>query len=257
MRHRQHKVRLIVALGAVLLALGFSASARAQGITWDRPQSVTRKAKPKRKYRAHGRVKVRPKVETAPLLTVQYLLMKLRPDGTQLAINPGSQLNNGDMLRLAVTPNQEGFLYIIHQYEGEDGQILFPNSRVNDGQNFVAKNQEFLLPPPNCGAGDPRACWYPVTPSPKKEFFIVIFSRDLILDLPNQAAQEALSAGGAVKKEIIDEYLKSVNPADYLVKGRPSTATAGTPSPYAVWVINKNTKDNEEIVLRVPLNKAS
>jgi hypothetical protein len=245
-------------LGGFLLALGFTRDSTAQdsSITWDKPQTVERKVKPRRQYRPQPRRTARPKAETTPLLTVQYRLLKLRPQGTQLDIHPASQVFAGDMLRLAVTPNQEGFLYVIHQYEGEDGTILFPNTRVNDGQNFVAKNQEFLLPPGNCGAPDPRACWYKVSPSTKKEYFIVVFSRDLILDLPSQAAQAALASGGAVKSALIDEYVRTVNPQrDYVITGRPRGARIGTASPYAVWVINKNAKDNEEIVLRVPLNK--
>ena len=258
MRPGTRTFRLVAFLGYLLPALGLTAAAAAQdsSLTWDRPQKVERKAKPRRRYRPRARVRTRPKVETAPLLTVQYRLIKIRPDGTQLDIHPASQLNAGDLLRLAVTPNQEGFLCIIHQYEGEDGQILFPNSRVNDGQNFVAKNQEFLLPPPNCGEPDPRRCWYAVTPSAKKEYFIVVFSRDLILDLPNQAAAATLAAGGAVPRGVIEDYMKAVNPADYVITGRPRDARVGTASPYAVWVINKNRSDNEEIVLRVPLNIA-
>jgi hypothetical protein len=41
---------------------------------------------------------------------------------------------------------------------------------------------------------------------------------------------------------------------DYKVYSRPAGATSPT-SRYAVWVTNINRADNEEIILRVPLNK--
>lgn len=225
-------------------------------LVWDQEAEVT----PRRKLKRKPNPKRNPdrKIERTTLLTVQYLLLKRRPDGKQSEVSPVAQISTGDQLRLSVTANQEGYLYVIHQYEGEDGRILFPDTRINDGGNLVAKDREFLLPPINCGASssDLADCWYQVKPSPKKEYFVVVFSRDLILDLPYDAVQTGLS-GGTVKKELIEDYAKSVDPQkSYLIRGRPRNARGGAgASPYAVWVTNVNKQDNEEIVLRVPLNK--
>ncbi|HEY0004954.1 MAG TPA: DUF4384 domain-containing protein [Pyrinomonadaceae bacterium] len=260
MRIKHHSFYLAATLAGALLAPGIigpvSALAQESSTTWDKPQQVERKAKPRRQYRPRPKVAVRPKVERAPLLTVQYRLLKLRENGTATEINPATTVHAGDMLRLGVTANQDGFLYIVHQKEGQDGVILFPSSRVNDGQNFVARNREFVLPSSFCDNGNLNNCWYKVTNDPGKDFFIVIFSRDLILDLPNQAAT-TLSAGGIVKKEIIDEYMSNVKASDYILTSRPRNFKSNTPGgPYSVWVTNRNPKDNEEIILRVPLSKA-
>ncbi|PYS58947.1 MAG: hypothetical protein DMF76_17875 [Acidobacteria bacterium] len=168
--------------------------------------------------------------------------------------------HNGDQLRLGVTANQDGFLYVIYQKEGQDGLIMFPDSRVNNGENDVTKNQEFILPPVNCPAPDPNECWYKVTNEPTKEFFIIVFSRDQIVDLPNkaganEAVREAL-ASGVLKKEVIDSYMKSARMQDYKIYGRPANAK-NPGSRYAVWVTNTNRADNEDIIVRVPLNKGS
>lgn len=243
---------------AALCALGLSgtqvANAQETSTTWDKPQQVARKAKPKRVYRPRVRTaRVRPKVEVAPLLTVQYRVLKLRPDGSQAEASVATVFHPGDMLRLGVTANQDGFLYIIHQNEGGDGQIMFPDSRVNDGANFVGKNQEFILPPVNCPLPNPRDCWYRVTNSTEKEYFIIVFSRDQITDLPNQAAL----SGGTVPKSIIDDYVANAHVRDYKIASRPpNLRRVATPAgPYALWVTNTNREDNEEIILRVPLNK--
>jgi hypothetical protein len=164
----------------------------------------------------------------------------------------------GDQLRLGVTANQDGFLYVIYQKENEDGLVMFPDSRVNNGENYVGRNQEFILPPVNCPAQDPNQCWYQVTNDPTKEFFIVVFSRDQIVDLPNSAGGsevvKSALASGVLKKEIIDAYIKSARMQDYKLYSRPSNATnAG--SRYAIWVTNINRTDNEEVIVRVPLNK--
>jgi hypothetical protein len=254
------RVATLLSLLLLLVVTG-SAPALAQesSTTWDKPQQVQRQVKPKRVYRPHKKYRVRPKVELAPLLTVQYRVLIKRPDGTEGESSVASVFHPGDQLRLGVTANQDGFLYIVYQKEGQDGVIQFPDSRVNHGENQVGRNQEFVLPPINCPAPDPSECWYKVNSDPQKEYFIIVFSRDQILDLPNSAGgssdevRQALSSG-VLKKEVIDTYLKSARVQDYKIYSRPPSANSPA-SRYAIWVTNTNRSDNEEIILRVPLNK--
>lgn len=263
MKSRNTKVhRIGILLGLLLpFAIGTLEPVVAQesSTTWDKPQQVQRQAKAKRVYRPRRRYRVRPKVELAPLLTVQYRVLIKRPDGTEGESSVASVFHPGDQLRLGVTANQDGFLYIVHQKEGQDGVIQFPDSRVNNGENQVGRNQEFVLPPINCPLPNPSDCWYKVNSDPEKEYFIIVFSRDQILDLPNSAGgsndavRQALSAG-VLKKEVIDSYLSSARLQDYKMYSRPARANSPA-SRYAIWVTNTNRADNEEIILRVPLNK--
>lgn len=257
---RRHCVLpLVIAFVGVML---FASMAFGQetATTWDKPQQVQRKEKPKRVYRPTTRNKVRPKAQLAPLLTVQYRVLIKRPDGTQGESSVASVFHVGDMLRLGVTANQSGYLYVIYQKEDQDGLVMFPDSRVNNGENYVARNQEFILPPVNCPAADPTQCWYTVTNDPTKEFFIVVFSRDQIVDLPNSAggneAVKSALASGVLKKEIIDGYIKSARMQDYKLYSRPANAR-NPGSRYAIWVTNTNRADNEEVIVRVPLNKGT
>lgn len=229
--------------------------------TWDKPAQVQRQVKPKRVYRPHRKYRTRPKVETAPLLTVQYRVLIKRSDGSEGESSLASVFHTGDRLRLGVTANQDGFLYVVHQKEGEDGLIMFPDSRVNHGENYVTNNQEFILPPVDCPLPDPdNSCWYEVTDDPAQEYFIIVFSRDQITDLPNTAggpdAIKRVLTSGVVKKDIIESYIKSARVQDYKIYGRPRGAST-LASRYAVWITNMNRLDNEEIILRVPLNKGS
>jgi Domain of unknown function (DUF4384) len=229
--------------------------------TWSKPQQVQRQVKAKRVYRPRRKYVTRPKVEIAPLLTVQYRVMIKRPDGSEGESSLASVFHTGDLLRLGVTANQDGFLYVVYQKEGQDGQIMFPDSRVNHGENYVTNNQEFILPPLQCPLPNPDDCWYKVTDDPTQEFFIIVFSRDQITDLPNSAGRpnegikKALSSG-VVKKEIIEDYIRNAHIQDYKIYGRPSRSKLPG-SRYAVWITNMNRQDNEEIILRVPLNKGS
>jgi hypothetical protein len=260
MTYRFVNFRLVAILIGIVLAQVFtgdrSVSAQESATTWDKPQEIQAPAapKPRRKRRPTRKIvhRGRQLVEQAPFLTVQYRLLKFKDNSLPVELAAQSVLHPGDLLRLAVTPNQDGFLYIVHQFEGEDGQIIFPDSHVNDGQNFVVKNREFILPPSMCGSSDPTDCWYKVTPTDKQEFFIVVFSRDQISDLPNQATV----SGGVIKKEVIEEYTSQHPERNYKIGFRPPRAKlAFQGGVNALWITNINPKDNEEIIARFPLIK--
>jgi len=222
--------------------------AQVDSVTYDRPVEVERREKPRRKPR-RPRAKPTPRkprvVEKVLLLAVQYRILKVGTDGVMEETN--ATLNTffaGDRLRLAVKANQDGYLYVIHQPgKGMDGRIIFPQSRVNNGQNYVSRNQELLLPS-NC---DPKIakgadCSFPVMPPAGQEYLTVIFSRDMLLDLPNEAAQ----AGGVVRAAVIEQLFSESGQSIERVKGDTK---------YAIKLVNVNKADNEEIIQTLVLNK--
>lgn len=256
MLKRPHRLRFLVALAAILLLaqgpLWWPPAAHAQEdkVTWDRPTAIKRAA-PKRGrirrpvVRRGPRKPVEKPVEEAPLLTMQWRVMKVNTDGTQNETNPGATFYPGDRLRLAVKVNQPGYLTIIHQSApDQDGAIIFPDSRINGGQNYVKKNEEFTIPS-LCPAGiKPSDCALVVAGPAGRELFTLIFSRDLISDLTLKATQ------GALKPQLLQQ-LKAES-GQILKRGQG----IGT-GPYTIWVANTNVQDNEEIIETLVLNKGA
>lgn len=237
-------------IGSLLLPLLLFApklAAQVDSVTYDKPVTVERKEKPRRRMRKPRPkpTKKRPKiVEQVPLLAVQYRILKVDMDGAMQETN--AALNTffaGDRLRLAVKANQDGYLYIIQQTSRDAvGQIIFPQSRVNSGQNYVTKNQELILPS-NCPPGTkPADCSLIVMPPAGQEYFTLIFSRDMLLDLPNLATE----AGGGVKPAVIQQLLNESGQSLEIVQGDTK---------FALKIVNINTKDNEEIIKTLVLNK--
>jgi hypothetical protein len=244
---RSNKFWLLALSAAIVLSLGLSnrTSARAQegAFTWDKPQTVIRKAKPRYIRRVTPRAPKPKPVEQVPLLTLQWRVLKVGPDGTQNETNPGATFYPGDRLRVAVKVNQSGYLTIIHQgAPDKDGAVIFPDSRINNGQNYVNKNQEFVIPSA-CPAGiNPRDCALVVAPPAGREYFTLVFSRDLISDLT------AKVAAGGLNPQVLQQ-LKTES-GQILKRGQGINT-----GPYAIWVVNTNTKDNEEIIETLVLNK--
>ena len=81
-------------------------------VFWDAPVKVSRTstAKPGRKPRPKP---VKP--EEVPLLTLNYQVLTRGDGGTMQRVDAAQQdFKTGDQMKLAVTPNQSGFLYIVH-----------------------------------------------------------------------------------------------------------------------------------------------
>jgi len=234
-------------------APGQSASAQAR---WDdvvpikRPPAnprrrapIARPAQPNR--RAPARARTAPTVERAALLTLQWRIVKFKEDGYQEETSGGATFMPNDKIRLAVKANQGGYLYIIRQNTpGAEGQLLFPDKRHLKGKNFVQKNQEYILPSDCSNFEVP--CWYSIQPPAGQELFTLIFSREPIEELPNDATE----GGAPIAAQVLTELKSS--------SSQKLTRQQGTfNSRYTIWIRNTNTEDNEEIIETLVLIKGN
>jgi hypothetical protein len=249
MRATLSRIRLWTTVAATLLISGLFVTLAAQdspSLVWDRPVTVKRVAKAKRV--SHPRRKT----EKVPLLTLEWRVLKRLEDGKGIETNPSTVFHTGDRVRLGVKANQDGYLYIIHHSEGQDGSLIFPDSRINHGENFVKKDLEYILPAfcPTPEFEDPKDCWWRMTPPSSREEFTVIFSRDMITSLPNQISV----SGGVIKLETIQDIKSSTG---QVIKrtSRPflRPEEGGGAGRYITWVTNTNTKDNEELIETIVL----
>lgn len=211
-----------------------------------------------RKSAAKTKAVAKPAVRTVqvPLLAAQLRLLTVDKTGQESEVNPLAAFTPNDRLRLSIKANQRGYLYIIRQASPEaDGEIIFPTTLVNNGSNYVAANTEYILPS-NCPPDyvpEPRECaltLFPYDDSPQ-EYFTLIFTRDSLVDLPNDVKNtrvslaNLLSAGKIGAKTLIDLIEDS---------GQDLVSQPGD-TPFAMRIVNINPKDNEEIIETFVLSK--
>lgn len=240
---------LTVVLAAGLIVSGAFASRRIAAKTagpvqsgdpslvWTVPVKVTRPTpKPNRKPR---KPRPKPVVEKVPLLSLRWGVLKRDEQLNPQPANPDTAFQIGDRVALKFKVNQNGYLYIVKNTDDSDDQpLLFPDSRINGGQNFVRKDQEIIIPS-NCPAdyNDAKGrCWFKVTD--EKDELTLIFSRDLITDLPEKV-KEAKDA--KVKKQGLIE----------IKRGSGQQLDRAKFDPYTVQITNKNRSDNEELVTTI------
>ena len=270
MRSRLLSITLITIVICGLFAnnlLTETASAKGDNsLFWDAPVKVSQPAKAKP---GRTRPKPRPKPdssgrEESPLLTLKYNMLLRGPGGTPEKVDPARDWKVGDQLRLAVTPNQSGFLYIVHQSVDDKGKIIdqphiiFPSPGINAGNNEVVKDKEYVVPKYCPEFENPDDCWWEITPPGGTDSFTVIFSRDKITDLKNKLTEsDAKEGGDAVKAETIATIKKASNTksiarADKIrVNSRSTTESDGT------YVQNTSKEDNEELFEVIDLKHPS
>jgi hypothetical protein len=191
-----------------------------------------------------------------PLLAAQLRLLTVDKEGKETEVNPIAAFTPNDRLRMSIKANQSGYLYVIRQASPEaDGEIIFPTTLVNNGSNLVKANVEYVLPR-NCPVEyvpEPRECaltLFPYDQSPQ-EYFTLIFTRDSLIDLPNDVKNtrgsltNLMSAGKIEAKTLIALIEDS---GEDLISQQGDT-------PFAMRIVNINPKDNEEIIETFVLSK--
>lgn len=79
-------------------------------------------------------------------LGIGYTLFKKNTQGEFVRVSTQEVFKSGDTARLLVETNLDGYLYIFNRENGQAPVLLYPNSQVQDGNNFVKAHQTFWLP---------------------------------------------------------------------------------------------------------------
>jgi hypothetical protein len=124
------------------------------------------------------------------------------------------------------------------------GELVFPDSRFNSGQNFLKKGIE-VKAPSGCPAGTAlQLCSYVVDGEVGKEVFTMVFTRNSLFSLLESATGPDNSQ---IKPQALAAYVSSLH-QQLSVSGSPG-------SPFGRRIRNTNPKANDKIVVLLPLNK--
>ena len=252
MQSRLSRTCLVVAAtGALLIPAIFApgVDAQKQGAPlWDKVVTVKRVDKPNRKP-SHPL----PKTQNARFLTLQWRLLKRGDNNVQQEADPSQVLHNEDQIKLAVTTNQAGYLYVIHRMDNGDGRLVFPDPRSNEGRNEVKKDQEYVVPSYCPAFRDPNDCWWEMVPPTGRENFIVVFSRDEFEKLPRRATvNNGEYESPIVQRDLIEDLINTSRQKVKEATGRLTIPGKRAPR-FATRLQNINLEDNEELIGRIQL----
>lgn len=254
MQSRLSKTCLIAAAaGALIFPALFAPRVEAQkqgAPLWYSVVTVKRVEKPNRKRTTPVSKTGR---QRAALLTLQWRLLERGDNNVQKEADPSQVFHNEDQLKLAITTNQDGYLYVINRMDNGDGRLVFPDPRSNEGRNVVKKNQEYVVPSYCPSFPNPNDCWWEMAPPTGRENFIVVFSRDEYDKLPRRVA---IDNGDyqypIISRDLIEDLVNTSRQKVREATGR--LAIPGKePARFATRLQNINLEDNEELIGRIQL----
>jgi hypothetical protein len=197
-----------------------------------------------------------PAKETGTLLTLQWRLLERGNGNVQKEADSNQVFHTGDQVRLAITTNQNGYLYVIQRLNNGDGNFVFPDPRINNGLNKVKKDQEYVVPSFCPGLPDPNDCWWRMEPPTGRENFIVVFSRDEFDKLPTHVAeQDGDYEYPIIKGGLLEQLISASRQKRKEVSGR-LTIPGKAPARFATRLQNTNIDDNEELIATIQLRHA-
>lgn len=192
-------------------------------------------------------------VASAPL-GVRYSILK-RTAGKKFAeVAPDAAFHAGDMLRLSVTANQRGYLYIIQKGSSGNWTPLFPDPKINGGVNLIEPGKVYEIPN---GAGEA----FEIDRQPGEEKIFLLLTRQPESDLDGTilalrksdapAAGTVVLAQAGINDGLIDQIRNQVLARDLVFTKIDDSADAEK----AVYVVNKTaSQDPPRIVVDVVLN---
>jgi len=78
-------------------------------------------------------------------LGLRYALTQV-VNGAESEVNPTATFHSGDMVRVKVEGNREGYLYVIARGSSGNWKPLFPAPDINGGDNRIAPHRGYRLP---------------------------------------------------------------------------------------------------------------
>jgi hypothetical protein len=127
---------------------------------------------------------------------VGYTLYQKRPDGTTVRVDPTKIFHAKDALRLLIEPNTNGYLYVFTTENDGKATMLFPNKRLNHGDNRVLAHVPYEVP----SSHEPKEPdqWFVFDERPAIERLYLVFARQ---PLPHVLSGEELLAYCQLKKD--------------------------------------------------------
>jgi hypothetical protein len=138
---------------------GFAKKPLTQGVGENAPERQASEQKPE-KFReevrrlspmAGGTTKSQALEKTAqPPLSIRSTILKQDREGTETEVDPSFVFRTEDKARLAIEPNEDGYLYVLARSVAGDSKLLFPlpgTIEANEKTARVEKKVRYIIPP--------------------------------------------------------------------------------------------------------------
>jgi len=115
-------------------------------------------------------------------LALGYTMFLRDVNGRAVRIDPAREFHNGDRIRISLEPNIDGYLYVFHTEGDGPPEMIFPDARLEDGENWVEAHVPMDVP--STLGTDERLKWFQFYGNPATEHVFVVLTREPLADVP-------------------------------------------------------------------------
>ncbi|MGI9108117.1 MAG: DUF4384 domain-containing protein [Pyrinomonadaceae bacterium] len=111
-----------------------------------------------------------------------YTLFTRNDNGLAIRTDPTRQFRTGESVRLALEANTDGYLYIFHTENDGQPEMIFPDVRLNNGQNYIRAHVPYEIPSGQEATEETR--WFIFKDPPAAERLYVVLTREPLAKVP-------------------------------------------------------------------------
>ncbi len=115
-----------------------------------------------------------------------YTLFMRDASGNPKRIDPSTNFRAGDHIRISLESNIDGYLYIFHTENGQNPQMLFPDTRLNNANNFVTAHVPYEAP--SSAQANEEERWFVFDNKPAVERLYIVVTREPLPSVPTETA---------------------------------------------------------------------
>ena len=124
-----------------------------------------------------------------------YTMFMREAAGRSIRVNPSREFRTGDRIRLALEPSVDGYLYIFDSEDGGVPKMIYPDVRLNGGDNWMEAHVPVEIP--SSEEADERLRWFEFYGQPGSDRVYIVLTRE---PLPLVPTGDALVAFCAAKE---------------------------------------------------------
>jgi hypothetical protein len=109
-----------------------------------------------------------------------YTLYMRDENGNAMRVDPSREFRAGDRIRLSLETNTDGYLYIFHTENNGEPQMLYPDVRLDRGDNRIEAHVPYEIPWNEPGVEN----WFKFDANPANERLYVIVTRQPLPGIP-------------------------------------------------------------------------
>jgi hypothetical protein len=124
-----------------------------------------------------------------------YTMFMREAGGRSIRVDPAREFRTGDRIRLALEPSVDGYLYIFDSENGGVPKMIYPDVRLNGGDNWIEAHVPVEIP--SSEEADERLRWFEFYGQPGSDRVYIVVTRE---PLPLVPTGDALVAFCAAKE---------------------------------------------------------